>query len=203
MFKNVLIIIISFLSCSVYAKEVALGNQNNIYFGFTMGKSSFDHDGLYKTSHLDTRDTKWDIYGGYRLSSWLSVEGQISNLGKYKQIDDDDVFSINNDKYGAFTSSARFNYDLNERFEIFGKTGLSILSLKQNYTFLGNESEYRSYGMGLYFAVGGAFHITENVSVVSQYDIHLFEVEATSLFGRSKYYLQSVDALNLGLQVTF
>lgn len=204
MFRSLLIIIISSISFSVFANEVALGNQNNIHLGFNMGNTSFNHDNLYNKGEIDTKDSKWSLYGGYRFFPWLSVEGQYSNLGEYMHTADSSNFSIDSDKYSSITGAAKFNYDFNQYVEVFAKSGLSFLSLRQKFTYpSGNAGKFDSYGLGLYFAVGSAFHMTENISLVAQYDTHMFQVEAVGLFGNSEYYFQNIGSANLGLQVTF
>lgn len=175
-----------------------------LYVGGLYGFADYNDDGLYNPGEIDSSKNTMAIYGGARINSWLSTEVQYADLGNYKNTDQSlQQLKVYNSHYSALTFSARFNYDINQRIELFSKAGVSLLNLQQDYTmFSTNKKTFNSFGGGLYLAAGATYNINNQFSLIAQYDMHLFEVDS-SVYNISNYYSQSINAFSLGVEYRF
>ncbi|MEB8432255.1 outer membrane beta-barrel protein [Cocleimonas sp. KMM 6892] len=127
---------------------------NPYFFGGSIGASEASSYCSGESNCEDT-DTAWKIFGGYKFTDKLSVEGAYMNLGDiYKNGQNSDV--------SAFSAYGVGTLPVTEQFDVFGKVGATRWSSDNTD---GTES-----GFGASFGVGAKMHINENTKLRAEWE---------------------------------
>ncbi len=127
---------------------------NPIYFGGTIGQSEATTYCDGETGCEDS-DTAWKVFGGYKFTDKLAVEGAYMNLGDiYKNGENSDV--------SAFSINGVGTLPVSEKFDVFGKIGATRWS-SDNTT--GSES-----GFGLTYGVGAKMNMNETTKLRAEWE---------------------------------
>jgi len=130
------------------------GVSNPIYFGGTIGPS----DGstyCSGTSNCEDSDSAWKLFGGYRLSERLSIEGAYVSLGDfYKKGENSDI--------SALTANAVGTIPVTEKFDIFGKLGVMRWS--------SDNTDDDESGFGVTYGIGTKMRINETTSLRAEWE---------------------------------
>ncbi|GAA0399301.1 outer membrane beta-barrel protein [Cocleimonas flava] len=127
---------------------------NPYFFGGSIGASEASSYCSGESNCEDT-DTAWKIFGGYKFTDKLSVEGAYMNLGDiYKNGQNSDV--------SAFSAYGVGTLPVTEQFDVFGKVGATRWSSDNTD---GSES-----GFGASFGVGAKMHINENTKLRAEWE---------------------------------
>ena len=130
-------------------------------------------------SNCEDSDTSWKVYGGYRLSDLLTLQGGYTNLGERSS------GNITSETKG-FTASALASYPVNEQINIFGKAGIFKWNTE---TSQGNEMD----DIDPLFGLGADYKLNENMSIRGEWDN--YKSVATSSTGESS----DVQMLSVGM----
>jgi len=127
---------------------------NPIYFGGALGQSEGSSycDGA---SGCEDSDTAWKVFGGYKFTDKLAVEGAYMNLGDmYKNSEHSDV--------SAFSINGVGSLPVTEKFDVFGKIGATRWSSDNSG---GSES-----GFGMTYGVGAKMNMNENTKLRAEWE---------------------------------
>lgn len=152
---------------------------NPIYFGGTIGSSegSTYCDGA---TGCEDSDTAWKVFGGYKITEKLAVEGAYLNIGDlYKNGQNSDI--------SAFTINGVGTLPVTEKFDVFGKLGATRWSSDNTG---GSES-----GFGMTYGVGAKMNLNETTKLRAEWekvtDIETSNTEKTD-----------VNVLSLGVELS-
>src|SRR3954467_9546316 len=148
------------------------------YIGFSAGQSKADLDGneidaalasggFASTTSVEDSDFGFKLYGGYQFNKNFAVEGGYTDLGELTShtIITSGGGATLNGKWKAYTIdlSAVGILPINEKFSVFGRSGISFWNL--DFDLMGNGpagtatlSESES-GVGPLLAIGASFNI--------------------------------------------
>ena len=153
--------------------------SNPFFFGGSMGASQASSYCSGESNCEDT-DTAWKIFGGYKFTDKLSVEGAYMNLGDiHKNGENSDVSALA--AYGVGT------LPVTEQFDVFGKIGASRWS--------SDNTDGSTSGFGASYGVGAKMNINENTKLRAEWE-KVLDVE-TSDSGST-----DVNMLSVGVELS-
>ena len=134
-----------------YATDL-LAQESGIYIGFGIGQPSTEIDDLteanqpindlitgpvvgFKSSHDNSTNNSWTIFGGYQINRFLAIEALYSTLGEYTRTASgisrfgklgkpSSYQIVDNLKLDGFGLSGLANLPITDRFSVFGKYGI-------------------------------------------------------------------------------
>ena len=128
--KYILYTTLAFIfSAPVQADEYTYGHG---YVGVGLGSTDGNARSSYLTSpdvcnvvgsncRVDTRDNAWQVYGGYKVSPFISLEGAYIDLGKTADITDGTIRGIQNTKGVSIAAVGKVPLGY---ASLYGKAGL-------------------------------------------------------------------------------
>lgn len=135
---------------------------NPYFFGGSIGASQASSYCSGESNCEDT-DTAWKVFGGYKFTDKLSVEGAYMNLGDiHKNGENAQVTALS--AYGVGT------LPVTEQFDVFGKVGATRWSSDNT-----NGSEN---GFGASYGVGAKMNINETTKLRAEWE-KVLDVETT------------------------
>ncbi|MBW6419557.1 outer membrane beta-barrel protein [Celeribacter sp. PS-C1] len=188
----------------------------DLYLGASVGQASssfsrsdFSAGGADSgvTTSYDEEDTAFKIFLGYEINEFLAIEGGYADFGSP---------SVNYDIYGGQTPyttkaavetdawfiAAKGTYAINEKFEVFGKLGLSNNRFVENYTSsldipeAGGPGASSSTKTDVYYGVGVQYNTASPISFVAEY-------ENFGEFGDNSTGRADVDMFSIGVVYNF
>lgn len=149
-----------------------------------------------KVLHADSKDggIPVKLYGGYNLSPVLALEAGYQRFGS-NHFDLPLGGQLGTEAH-AFYAGAKGTLALNEQWSLFGKLGVARASSKISVSGLDAASDSRSVNRNrLYASVGGAYAITQQLSVQLEWD----------RFGKvdNEGLVSNLNNLSLGLRYSF
>ena len=151
MFKKSLVTS-SLLAASLMSTSAAYAGG---YVGGAIGYTDFPED-------FDS-SISFAVNGGYRVNDNFAVEAAYLYLGEAE----DDMAPIWEAKVTGFNFSAVGIIPVNAQVDVFGKVGMFMWDVElseQGYGKLGSDD-----GTDLSFGLGAAFHVTQEFSVVAEF----------------------------------
>ncbi|MET0322382.1 MAG: outer membrane beta-barrel protein, partial [Duganella sp.] len=144
----------------------AAAQSQGAYVGGNVGraeqKASVDDFG----SEKDT-DTGFKLYGGYNFTQSFGLEAGYADLGKLERSAFGDSISLEpTSVYFAATGTL----PLDAQFSLFGKAGVARTEVKGSESFDGIRTSGKESRNSGYFAVGAAYAVNNNFSVVAEYE---------------------------------
>jgi OOP family OmpA-OmpF porin len=134
------------------------------------------------------------LYGGYNLSPVLALEAGYQRFGT-NHFDLPLGGQLGSEAH-AFYAAAKGTLALNEQWSLFGKLGVARASSKISVSGLGAASDSSTVNRNrLYASVGGAYAITQQLSVQLEWD----------RFGKvdNEGLVSNLNNLSLGLRYSF
>ena len=195
------------------AAPPALAAEPGGYFGFGAGFSKVELEeddindslaalGFGANTTADDSDTGFKIYGGYRFTSNLAVEVGYTDFGEatFESTITSGGAGTVSGSFGAysFNVSALGIAPINEKFEVFGRAGLSLWNLDADFagsgpggTALASESEN---GVSPLLGLGAAFNFNERLAIRAEIERH-FAIGDEDTTGESDVDLYSVGVV--------
>ncbi len=136
--------------------------SNPYFFGGSIGASEGSSYCSGEFNCEDT-DTAWKVFGGYKFTDKLSVEGAYMNLGDiHKNGENSDVSALS--AYGVGT------LPVTEQFDVFGKIGASRWS--------SDNTNGSTSGFGASYGVGAKMNINENTKLRAEWE-NVLDIETS------------------------
>ena len=188
--RNFAVSALAAASCFFSAQAPAQG-----YLGASLGQSDADEDvaaGLIDDGNVDTKDTAFKIFGGYRFHPNFAAELEYVDLGEASYSGTFGGAPVTGGKVGAdgFNVSAVAIVPVNERFSVFGKLGMFIWDAKFSDTTGGVPFSGSTDGSDISFGLGAGFDFTQRLS--ARVEWQRFELDGSD-----------VDLLSAGVAFRF
>ena len=150
---------------------------------FDVSKSDIDDGSVITGASLDDTDTSINVYVGYQLNSYFSVEGGYIDFGEFSITGVSDgagsFWDAGPVKYegeaDALTLGVRGSYPINDRFSVHGKLGLarwdaeaSAMDGSGTYNLYDDDGTDPYYGAGASYNLG---QISLNIDYIQYKDI--------------------------------
>lgn len=133
------------------ASQFAVADDSGWYVGGNVGQSRAKIDDPRITAQLlgagltsvsiadDNRDTGYKLFGGYRISKNLAIEGGYFNLGRFSYVATTvPVGTLNgNIKLQGVNLDGVAMLPITEQFSVFGRLGLNYAQARDNFTSTG------------------------------------------------------------------
>lgn len=186
---------------SVLAQEYTDADYRGWFVGGGIGTAEFDNEW-----NVDESSFSHTILWGYRFGKHFSVQGNISDLGDFDDIDDSGEYV----SMSSATFSAVGIVPLgNSGVDLFARLGLGVISLTENYDpdeddFWDDYWDDISTGEVKLAAVGLHYtpKITHGVTFFVAYDSYYFDVKG-ELESSNIRTTKNVGVTNIGLQYSF
>ena len=143
------------------------------YIGASIGQMDAGNGDCDPGFSCDSKDTAWKIFGGYKFSPYIAVEGTYGDWGEISQ--SGSVFGIPISATGEIWSVGVAAVGMlplgGDRFSLFGKVGLLYTEQKVTVTATGffTQTEKRDE-TELHFGFGALFNITPNFSLRGEWE---------------------------------
>jgi len=127
--KTVLVSCLALLAASpVFA---ASAPEEGFYLGAAYGTAKLDDKAFRDQQPLsvDDKDSSLQLWGGYRFTKWIAMEGRYATLGEYKAViyDGDSGTTDSKIKADSFTVNMKVILPIgNSGFDVYGLLGLGI-----------------------------------------------------------------------------
>jgi len=152
-------------SSSVLALALAAGSAHaGGYVGGSAGYTDFPNEFDGAASLAAT--------GGYQVNDYFAVEASYLYLG---ESDEDVSFEPQEVELTGFNFSAVGIFPATKQIDLFGKVGVLVWDVDQS----GPEGDSSFDGNDLSLGLGGAFHVTQEFSIIAE--VQRFEIEDESL----------------------
>jgi OOP family OmpA-OmpF porin len=152
---------------------------NPYYFGGAIGAAEADSYCSGETNCEDS-DTAWKVFGGYKFTDKLSVEGAYMNLGDvHKNGSNSDVTAFG--AYGVGT------LPVTEQFDVFGKLGATRWS--------SDNTDGDQSGFSASYGVGAKMNINESTKLRAEWE-KVLDVET------SNTQSSDVNMLSVGVELS-
>ena len=148
------------------------------YVGASIGSSKADNH-CTNQSNCEDSDTSWKVYGGYRISDLITLQGGYVNLGELKS-------GTTTSETKGFSGSALASYPVNDQITVFGKAGFFKWTTE---TSQGKEMDDIDPLLG----VGADYQINDNMSIRGEWEN--YKSIATSATGESS----DIQMLSVGM----
>jgi OmpA-OmpF porin, OOP family len=157
------------------------------YVGGSFGTTE-DNESCPTTS-CDLKDSGWKIFGGFRMNRNLAFEGGYADLGSFSAGGtflglpanvNVDVTSLNAAVLGIFP--------LGDRFELFGKAGISFTKYDGSGSVGGFSGSSRDDETELLWGVGATYNINRNFGIRAEWE---------------RLNKSEIDMMSLGIQYRF
>ena len=151
------------------------GEESGGYFGAAIGRTSVsdycaDTAGFVVTS-CDNKDTSFKIFGGYRFTRNVAVEGAYVDLGKYHAAGSGLAFDINTKLTGVTVQGVGMVPFGNE-FSLLGRIGAIVWDLKNSGTVGGFGGSTSDSGVDIAMGVGAQYKFTPNFGIRADLDYY-------------------------------
>lgn len=163
-------IVIASFSAAVNAESMA-ENDSGLYVGGNYG--------YLKVESEDDFDDNNDIVQGivgYRLNSFLALEGSYIDFGRYGS-------SAANAKTTGYTAALKGTIPITQTVEIFAKAGQLWHETDYNIATVSGSSDDKS----LFAGAGVNFKVTDNFLLNAQYTWYDVDLEADNVSSDSKF----------------
>ncbi|MDR1164079.1 MAG: porin family protein [Candidatus Accumulibacter sp.] len=216
---------------TLIALLLAFGNgaasAQNFYFGGSLGQSNTKFDGSdYSfedpalsgliSERRDKTDNAWKLFAGYEFNKYIAVEGGHAELGspEVRYSGSGPLQGLKGKarlKQSAWFISAKGTLPIHERFNLFGKVGIthnkSSISAKSNdavlNAYLDLPHKKSADKTGLFYGVGAEYVLDKNIRFRLEY-------ENFGRFGSRGYVLEDretgrskTDLWSLGVTLNF
>jgi len=199
---------ILFIFFIFYSSQFAYSADINGYVGGNLGQGSIDTgvSALTGTASLDEEDLGWKIYGGVNLNEYLAIEIQYADFGEATLSGNPgDTFfapgfgtltfvlpgelATGGDSFGF---SAVAGVDINEYIRPYARLGGHQWDASLSESVAGGFSQTLADddGFDIFYGIGIKVTISEQFSVVAEYENYGFDEE-------------DVELITAGLQLTF
>jgi OOP family OmpA-OmpF porin len=156
--RTILLAVLAALAGTAAAQTAYIGGN----VGRAEQKVSIDGFGSEKD-----HDTGFKLYGGYNFTQNFGLEAGYADLGKLERSDFESSVSLEpKSVYLAATGTL----PLDAQFSLFGKAGVARTEVKGTVSGLGFRDSGKENRTNGYFAVGAAYAINNNFSVVAEYE---------------------------------
>jgi opacity protein-like surface antigen len=186
--------------CCVAASAMA-ANAQNPYFLLSTGNSTYSGNMQTETdaslaawgqtgisSTINTRSTGYKAMLGYQLTPTISVEGGYLDLGTFPYSASYAAGALNTDfKATGLNISAVNFFPINSEISLFGKLGMSYLTVKGVGSTGAVSASTSQDKTSLGFGLGATYSLTEKLSLRTEWE---------------RPY-NDINLLSLGLQVRF
>lgn len=199
---KILTLVAIFGASSVYATE------NKLYVGLSFGSVDVDSK-ITKTAgsiSLDDSDSGFKLYGGYKLSENVAIEGSYGDLGNFSLTGiQGETFTLDGEQLAFLADGTSvidstslgvagvFSLPVSHRLSPYVKLGLHRWEMQGNdhlraFPGLGNES-----GTDMMYALGISLSFIDNLQLRGEYE--RIEVDST--------YANHIDYASVGLSYSF
>lgn len=167
-------LLLSTVSLGVFAAEPR--PDTRLYFGASMGGSSFSLESSGRTASFDRKDgdkkgTAYKLYGGYRLTENFGIEGGYARLGRVSQWTSARGASVLQSASGqAFYGAATARIPLGESFALNGRLGLARGKVSGNDMGLPSARSLSGNATGVMAGFGAEYSVARNVSLTADFD---------------------------------
>jgi OOP family OmpA-OmpF porin len=164
---------------SVLAASPAFAAEDTgFYVGAGLGNMSLDSDSIYNGRDFDGSDTGFKVFAGYKFMPWLAIEAEYLDGGEPEDVFRSEAFPDERLKVTAgvsgFVGSAVGILPIGESFDVFAKAGFiywdgdGSAKIRDAQGTLEKVS-YGNDGTDFAWAVGGTWHIMENLGLRAEY----------------------------------
>jgi OOP family OmpA-OmpF porin len=168
--------------------STAFAAQEGFYAGVNAGAAQQNIDGAGSKKE---NPTSWGLYGGYNFTRNFGLELGYQDLGEAK------IDGQSKVKSQALSTDMVGRYALTDRFDVFGKAGLSYFKRKLTLDTGGEDSKYGTAGK---LALGGEFAATQNIGV--RVEVAEF-LGAPTFTGANYEYKKNITAMTMGVNYHF
>lgn len=174
------------------------------YAGAGVGSSSIDTgvSALTGTASLDEDDTGFKLFGGYRLTKNISIEGFYSDFGEASLTGNNGdtftyggavyTFTANNVKVTAEGTALGvagvFNMPLSKDFSAHAKLGLMHWDADGTVTADAGSAALSDDGTDIYYGLGATYNFTKNIGVAVELERYDFDNEDVDLISANFVY---------------
>ncbi|MET0266966.1 MAG: outer membrane beta-barrel protein [Duganella sp.] len=152
----------------IFAMLAALAGTaaaQSAYIGGNVGRGEQKAD-IVGISLKDT-DTAFKLYSGYNFNKSFGLEAAYADLGK-AEISGNGARASS--EASAVVLAATGTVALDDQFSLFGKAGVAYSEVKVSARRFGFSFSDKYNRTSPYFAVGAAYAINKNLSVVAEYE---------------------------------
>lgn len=134
----------------------------DFYVGARLGVSQVTDMDVTVTNNtgIDKNSTAMSVYGGVKIVPWLAFEAGYTDLGKVNLKDVDGDY-----KTSGIDMSARFIYNIDEQFDVYGRLGVLLYDWKAS----GESVCCSDTGISSNIAVGGEYKFAEAWGAQAEY----------------------------------
>lgn len=174
---------IAFAALAVSISSLASAQS---YVGGSLGQSNTFFNGEFnsttagESNSKDKTKTAYKLFGGYNINKYFAVEGGYMDLGSpTAKTDWVGGFARSKQNETAWFAAAKGTLPINEKFNFFGKLGMSANRVESTVTGLGvvNRSASKTRGSLLY-GIGAEYNVTKQIGL-------RFEFENLGRFGNA------------------
>jgi len=129
--KNLIALALFALMAATGIANAADVKDKGAYMGLAIGQSDYNLNDIEDLvvdlgADVDSKDTGFQLWGGYKFFRWFAVEGKYSHLGQWKATGDGGTVKA---EVGALTGSAVFIAPFGASgFDFYGQVGLGLAS---------------------------------------------------------------------------
>jgi opacity protein-like surface antigen len=175
--KKYILSIFAFWMLSYFTTTIH-ADEKKWYCGIDIGDAS------YKEGEFDTSDSVFNLFGGYNVNKYLSLEASYIDLGKVRDsILPTGVVSISEDilslDTNGITISPVLNLEITERIKFLGILGISVLDVKKQWTggtlITNLRNDTGGTETNIFGKIGIEFKITDRIFIRTQFE--RYEIE--------------------------
>jgi|GEM_PF-1571656 len=160
--------------------------QEGWFIGGAVGSAEIEDKAfrdLGTVTSIDKKDTAWQVWGGYRLASWVAMQGRYTALGEYSASTSQGGSSMLDS--GALTVDMKLILPFGDSgFDIYAQAGLGVVQWDQDLpalpgkpaVSLSDKEPVFTYGIGVRWTFMPA--LTVNLGV----DAFLYEGKSSRQF---------------------
>lgn len=158
------------LAIGMTGSSVHAAEESNLFIEAGVGKSSIDIDGAPGVS-VDEDDMSFSIGAGYSFNKMFAIEAGYVDLGEVK-------VSIPEIDYTATASAdgfyvgPRLTLEITPQFEAYGRVGMLAWDAEAKDS---NGFSVSDDGTDVYFGIGAAYKISDQVSLGADWTRYAFE----------------------------
>ncbi len=198
--RNILLMCIAMMSSGVWADSKAP------YVGFSYGNTEYSDDGEIDdaVTDLDSSDSGYAVFGGYKFTRYLALEFAYADLGSYTFENTGPARLGGTREFSALSGAAVGFIPLgNSGITLSGKVGIASVSADTKLDDFGSVAgDIDISPVSNILGVGLSFKPTKSgFAIDAGIDTHLFIVERD--YSSDDGYLESVTNLYIGARYSF
>ena len=137
-----------------------------------VGTSKYDFDCTGATT-CDKSGSALKLFGGYRFSPNLALEGGYMNFGKARAADTTDSLDLKVDGFGI---GGAFHQDLGTNWNFVARLGLAQMKTKATATSVGLSASVSDSSAQLYGGLGLGYKLNKQMSIGGAWDFSKAEI---------------------------